>query len=140
MSKRGPIIIVDDDSDDQEVITAVFKELGISRKAICFKDCTEVLNYLMDTTNQSPFLILSDINLPFMNGVELKKQIDENPILKRRSIPFVYYSTSGDKRYVEMAYQYNVQGFFVKGNNMQEVKTTLRRILEYWHESRHPDE
>src|SRR5688500_18498841 len=65
-SKSGPLIIIEDDLDDQEIIKEILKSLDISNTLLFFSDGTEALTY-MQTMTEQPFLILCDVNLPKMN-------------------------------------------------------------------------
>ena len=139
MSKLGPIVIVEDDLDDQEMIQEAMEEVGIKNELVFFDRSLKAFEFLKSTTQQ-PFLILSDVNLPAQNGIEFKRQIDEDRQLREKSIPFVFYSTAVDKNSVNTAYQeLTVQGFFQKSNTFQEVKQTIGVILEYWRLCRHPN-
>jgi CheY-like chemotaxis protein len=73
MNKRGPIIIIEDDVDDQEILGDIFKELNYDHKLIFFGDSVQALEYLTDTDTE-PFLVLSDINMPKLNGMELREK------------------------------------------------------------------
>ena len=137
MPKSGPIIIIEDDVDDQELLKDIFRELQISNILRFFDSCAHALNYL-GTTIERPFLIISDINLPAMTGLELCKRIFENESLKMKSIPFVFLTTSSDQNVIVQAYQMFVQGFFVKPTSLQELKDTIRMIVDYWKVCCHP--
>ena len=63
MNKRGPIIIIEDDIDDQDILADIFKELNYDNKLIFFADSVQALEYLT-STDIEPFLVLSDINMP----------------------------------------------------------------------------
>ena len=135
----GPIIIIEDDQDDREIIEEVLKELNIPNETIWFTRCENAFDYLTTHTNQ-PFLIFCDINLPGQSGIEFKRQIDANKELRKKSIPFVFLSTSADKKYVNEAYtEMTVQGYFQKANSYLETKNNLRAILEYWKICKHPN-
>lgn len=137
MSVTGPIIIAEDDDDEQEILQTVFQSLGVRNELKFFHNGRQILDYLI-ITPEKPFLIISDINLPLMNGLELREAIYNNPYLRRKSIPFVFLSTTGDKQVVEKAYELTVQGFFVKQNTIKEIEDCLRMILDYWRNCKHP--
>jgi CheY-like chemotaxis protein len=139
MANSGPIILVDDDTDDLETFTDALRGIGKEHEVIWFKSTSECMNYL-ETTTESPFIIFCDINLPFQSGIEFKHEIDENPRLREKSIPFVFYSTSVDQELVLKAYtQMTVQGFFQKKSNFNEIKQTLEAIVRYWEYCCHPN-
>lgn len=139
MSQSGPIIIVEDDMDDQETTREAIKELEIKNELIFFDRSSKAFDFLKSTTQQ-PFLILSDVNLPVQNGIDFKRQIDEDHYLKRKSIPFIFYSTAADKYAVDTAYKdLTVQGFFKKNNRYDELKHDLKVIFDYWNTCKHPN-
>ena len=139
MAKAGPIILLEDDADDQAILTDIFKELKVDNPLLWFKKPNEFLDYLRNTADQ-PFIILCDINLPGQNGLELKKKIDSEEELRRKSIPFIFYSTSVNQRAVNEAYlKMTVQGFFQKNDQYEDIKNTIRTILEYWNHCKHPN-
>lgn len=138
MNKTGPIIIIEDDSGDRELLTVVFSELALMNEIIYFKDGEYALNYLTQTSIE-PFLILSDINMPKLNGLELREKINNNEDLRMKCIPYLFFSTSADQKYVVDAYSKSVQGFFVKPNSFDELKRTIRIIVEYWMECESPN-
>ncbi|WP_207496937.1 response regulator [Aridibaculum aurantiacum] len=138
MTKYGPIVFLEDDSDDQEFIREVIEGLNVRNDLMIFSTAMEAFKFLKETAIQ-PFIIFCDINLPMINGLEFKKMMEEDPSLKEKSIPFVFFSTSVDKASVEEAFeQMTVQGFFQKPANIPELKKMLQVIIDYWTLSKHP--
>ena len=137
MKKQGPILIFEDDPDDVEFIMEVFREAGIKNNLLLFDDADKFIEYLHATTEQ-PFLILSDINVSKINGIQLKARIDSVPFLREKCIPFVFLSTSNNSKMVSEAYDKNVQGYFVKKDTMTGMKIQIDTILAYWQEALHP--
>jgi CheY-like chemotaxis protein len=137
MAIKGPIIIVDDDDDDHYILKRVCEKLGITTPLLFFSDGKKVLTYLKSTTDK-PFIILCDVNMPVMNGLELKKQIDSDVELKKKGIPFIFFSTSAMASIVRDAFAMSVQGFFIKAQSLEELENTLKVIFEYWERCEHP--
>jgi len=137
MKLPGPVMLIDDDEDDRNILLEVLHQLDIL-DVKPFDNCPEALEYLLTTTDK-PFLILCDINLPGMNGMEFRREINGNHFLREKSIPFVFLSTSAMRDQVLEAYLLTVQGFFVKQFTMQKTKTMLKNILEYWESCIHPN-
>lgn len=138
MSYIGPIIIIEDDQDDQDIYRDVLQQLGVPNKTVFFSNSRDAFNYLMSTSEQ-PFIIISDINMPGENGLELKQKIDGVDYLRMQSIPFVFLTTSDDEQMVQAAYQKtSLQGYFRKGNTLDEISKCLKHILDYWRLSRVP--
>lgn len=137
MNKRGPIIIIEDDMDDQEILGDIFKELAYKNELIFFGDSILALEYLTDTEVE-PFLVLSDINMPKLNGMELREKIHNNEDLRLKSIPYLFFSTNAEQAHVIDAYSRSIQGFFVKPSNYAKLKNTIVKIVEYWQECESP--
>jgi CheY-like chemotaxis protein len=78
------------------------------------------------------------MNMPRMSGLELRRRINEDEILRRKSIPFVFFTTAASKQQVEEAYDLTVQGFFIKEPSFIETQRTFKLILEYWDKCKHP--
>ena len=108
MNKRGPIIIIEDDIDDQDILAEIFKELDYKNKLIFFSDSEKALKYLTDTDNE-PFLVLSDINMPKLNGMELREKVHNNEELRLKSIPYLFFTTSTEQKHVINAYSRSFQ-------------------------------
>lgn len=138
MNKTGPIVIIEDDLDDQDILADIFKELNYENKLIFFGDSSQALEYLTDT-DVEPFLVLSDINMPKLNGMELREKIHNNEDLRMKSIPYLFFSTSAEQKHVIDAYSRSIQGFFIKPNNYEKLKSTIKKIVEYWQECESPN-
>ena len=131
MNRLGPIIIIEDDLDDQDILQEAFTALDYGNKVMFFTDGYAALKYLTDSEVE-PFIIFSDINMTKLNGIELREKIHQNEQLRLKSIPFLFFSTSTEQRHVIDAYSKSAQGFFIKPSSFEEIKDTLRTILEYW--------
>src|SRR4030095_12325078 len=139
MAKPGPIIIIEDDADDKELLEEILRELGLSNRIIWMENVEKAFKYLAGATEQ-PFLILSDVNLPGRNGIEFKAEIDKDPELRKKSIPFVFFSTATDQKSVNEAYtKMTVQGYFQKRGSFEEMKKVIKIIIDYWEVCKHPN-
>jgi CheY-like chemotaxis protein len=139
MIKPGPIIFIDDDRDDCEILQDALSELKISNELICFTNGEDALAYLRVTTDK-PFLILCDINMPVMSGIQLRKQIHEDDYLRAKSIPFIFYTTSATDQAIRDAYKMSVQGFFVKEHDPVKIRELVDCLVQYWQKCRHPNQ
>jgi len=122
MNRKGPIIIIEDDADDQEVFQEVFQALNYENEILFFEDGYTALDYLTET-DVEPFIMFSDINMPKLNGLELREKIHQNEDLRLKSIPYLFFSTSAEQKYVVDAYSKSVQGFFIKPPTFVELKS-----------------
>ena len=138
MNKNGPIVVIEDDEDDKEILIGIFKDLNYQNLIIYFSDGEEALKYLI-ATDIKPFLILSDINMPKLSGFELREKIYVNENLNLKCIPYLFFTTTSSQKAIINAYSQSVQGFFVKPNNIVRLQNTLRKIVDYWQECEAPD-
>ncbi|MFN2440181.1 MAG: response regulator [Chitinophagaceae bacterium] len=138
MDINGPIILIEDDPDDSLLLLEALDELGVENEVKIFGTASQVLFYL-ETTHDKPFLILSDINLPGMKGNQLKKIIDENEFLRKKSIPYIFYTTSAQPHVIEEVYDMIVQGYFTKEDSLPKIKYTIKCIVDYWKICKHPN-
>jgi CheY-like chemotaxis protein len=138
MPVAGPVIVVDDDADDQEIFADVLSELEVPNELKFFHNGEEVLQYLRNTADK-PFIIISDVKLSgSLNGLEVRAVIVKDDYLRRKSIPFVYLTTSVSKKVLNQAYEMEVQGFFQKQSSYKAIKAQLKLIIEYWKLCEHP--
>lgn len=133
---QGPIIIVDDDQDDREIYELGIRSLGIHNQIIFFDGGRKALEYLQHTADQ-PFIILCDVNMPQMSGIELKTRIHEDSYMREKSIPFVFISTNVTNTAVRQAHLLSVQGYFEKPHTMDGVKSLLKLLFDYWKLCKH---
>ncbi|HEY0058553.1 MAG TPA: response regulator [Flavisolibacter sp.] len=131
MNNKGPIIIIEDDADDQDLLKLVFEKLEYPNKIKFFSDGEEALDYL-NRTDIIPFLILSDINMPRLDGFALRNKVKMDAKLQVKCIPYLFFSTASSQRAVIDAYSVSVQGFFIKQNTLEELTKTISVIMEYW--------
>ena len=138
MNRTGPIIIIEDDKGDQELLNIAFEELDIMNEIIFFQDPEIALDFLM-TSTEEPFIILSDLNMPKLSGIELREKIDTNEDLRLKCIPYLFFSTSAEQKYVVDAYSKSVQGFFIKPNTVDALTKILATIVQYWQQCESPN-
>jgi CheY-like chemotaxis protein len=138
MAKSGPILILEDDEDDREIYGKVMASLQVKNEIKFFEGGDDLLRYLQVTLDQ-PFIILSDINLPRMTGIELRRQIEMDEFLRKKSIPFVFLTTVDSKEVIDEVYKLTVQGYFVKKDLLHDIEKQVRQILDYWKECKHPN-
>jgi CheY-like chemotaxis protein len=132
-----PIIVIDDDGEDLELIKDAFAELKVKNKIIFFDDGHNFIDFLRNT-EQTAFFILCDVNMNKINGLELKKILYDDEELRLKCVPFIFLSTSTASKEVMKAYSYGVQGYFVKPTSFEEIKNMLQFIVKYWSHSERP--
>ena len=131
MNSNGPVIIIEDDIDDQQMLKEVFQKLGYGNELLFFADGEEALHFL-NSSEVIPFIILSDINMPKLDGFALRDKIKMDAKLQMKCIPYLFFSTASSQKAVVDAYSLSVQGFFIKQNSFIELEKTITVIMEYW--------
>lgn len=126
-----PIWIVDDDIDDHELISEIFREIDCQHPLALFSSGEQLLNRL-DASGEAPFIIISDLNLPKMSGFELRQGMLRTPNNKYHSVPFIFWSTTANDSLVQEAFKLRAHGFFLKERTFGRWKATLIKIIEYW--------
>ncbi|MDB5278236.1 MAG: response regulator [Ferruginibacter sp.] len=133
MNRNQPIIIIEDDEDDQIIFRDTFCELGYKNQLHFFLDGQLALDFLNGQGKDiTPFLILSDINMPKLDGFALRDKIRMDAALQVRCIPYLFFTTSVTQNSVIYAYEKSIQGFFLKQNSVEGLKEVITVIMEYW--------
>lgn len=87
---NGPVIVIEDDEDDRMLLNEVFEKLDYPNSILFFPDGQNALDFL-NSTNIMPFLILSDINLPRLDGFALRSKIRMDAQLQIKCIPICFF-------------------------------------------------
>lgn len=130
-------MFIEDDIDDQQLMRSVFEENEFENDILFFNDGEKALKYLTETKIE-PFIIFSDINMPKLDGMELRHKIHNNNELRLKCTPYLFFTTSAEQKHVIDAYSKSIQGFFVKPSNYEKLKRLIRITVEYWQECESP--
>ena len=135
MKTNGDIILIEDDAEDREILIEAFDQVmtenNYDNRLIVIEDSSVVINYLKSTKTE-PFLLLSDINMPKIDGFTLRDQISRDPELNERCAPYLFLTTSDTVDYITRAYQRSIQGYFAKPVTFSGYKKLIADILSYW--------
>lgn len=131
-SKGIRILHVDDDQVDCLVVKKVLKNLNIEEvmQASNGEDALFLLRGLLETGETLPDLLLLDINMPRMNGLEFLKALRMEEQL--RQLPVFVLTTSDDEDDRKSAFRLNVAGYFLKGLDMADQEKTFSVLKAYW--------
>lgn len=130
--KSFRIIIADDDDDDFLLIKEAFRELNLEHFLIRKSDGVQLLDYLLQVTKEHkalPDLILLDINMPKMDGIEVLEKINTEKAYK--TIPVIIYSTSNCPDQKEKCLRLGAQAFVTKGSTYKKVMAFVARINNF---------
>jgi CheY-like chemotaxis protein len=134
---KGSFVFIDDSKEERILLKEAMKELGVKNKNHFFKDGQEAFRFLKET-KEDIFMILSDLNMPVMDGLQLKRLIELTPEVKLKAIPFVFHTQVESAAEVRAAYACNIQGYIRKASNLEGTVNSLRRIISMWTECIHP--
>jgi len=70
--------------------------------------------------------------MPVIDGFQLRNKIHTDALLQTKCIPYLFFTSTSNRKEVEKAYGLSVQGFFVKPDTVQALQNTIRKIMEYW--------
>ena len=135
---NGPVILIEDDTEEHDFMREAYASLNMKNKLNFFTRAQEALDYQLTTTDK-PFIIISETKLQGMDGVALRKAILSNDYLRKKSIPFVFFTNNPDRADVEAAYDLQVQGYFIKKYSIPETSRMLQQVFDYWRECYHPN-
>ena len=135
---KGKIILVDDDSYERELLESALQKRGWDARVEYFDNAGDALDHLKRNGDEI-FLIISDMNMPKMNGMDFKKAIDCDLKLREKSIPFIFATSTSVRSEITQAFDYRVQGYFRKPNTTEEQADMLDIIIKYWIVSSHPN-
>jgi len=134
MNAQAHILLVEDDDVDIMGMKRALKGLKIANTLHIAKDGIQALELLRGESGKEkielPFIILLDLNMPRMGGLEFLEEIRNDPELCN-SIVFVM-TTSSDEQDICAAYKKNIAGYIVKSNAQESFSEALGLIEHYW--------
>ncbi|MEM7106724.1 MAG: response regulator [Bacteroidota bacterium] len=130
MHENRHILLVEDDKVDAIAVRKAFKDTEITNTLIHASSGQEALKYLSDETPTKIGLILLDLNMPMMNGLEFLKERKQEPQLAR--IPLIVLTTSRNETDVQSSYELGISGYIVKPVNYNDFKTVIQKMYAYW--------
>lgn len=133
---HGAILLVEDNMDDVELTLRALKRNGINNRVVTMRDGVQALDYLMrrgqyeQNTDDMPALILLDLKLPRVDGLEVLGQIKADPEL--RWVPVVMLTSSRHERDVSRAYALGVNSYVCKPTNFKDFLDLVNKVGKYW--------
>ena len=134
MSRELTFLVVDDNNLDIEKVERAFKRLNIVNPLVRAKDGYAALEHLRGservTKLAKPYVVLLDVNMPRMNGIEFLRKLRGDSVLADTSV--VVLTTSDRKQDVEAAYKNQVAGYIVKPITREDMVAALDALNAYW--------
>jgi CheY-like chemotaxis protein len=136
MSELGRILVVEDDPRDLELTLTALDEYKLANEVVVARDGKEALDYLhcreqfASRPDESPAVILLDLKLPKVNGLEVVQKIRSDERLKM--IPVVVLTSSHEERDMFTSYQLGVNAYVVKPVDFHEFVNAVKELGMFW--------
>nr|WP_028954004.1 response regulator [Synechocystis sp. PCC 7509] len=129
------ILLVEDDEVDVMNVQRAFKKNNITNPLFLASNGLEALSILRGSNNQTPIpqvrrIILLDLNMPKMNGIEFLRELRAD--VQLQSIPVIVLTTSNEDRDKVEAYKLNVAGYILKPVTFSNFVETVATMNKYW--------
>jgi len=125
-----PILLVEDDQVDTMTVQRSLKEIHVTNPLVTVENGEEALRYLQNTQREKPCIILLDLNMPIMNGIEFLRVIKHDDQLK--CIPVVVLTTSEEQQDKVNSFNLGVAGYMAKPVDYRRFVEVMRSIDAYW--------
>ena len=136
MRTLKPILLIEDDSVDAMTVKRALRDLHITNDLVHAVNGEDAIKYLTDSEKEKPFLILLDLNMPKMNGVEFLRTIKTKANLK--TIPVIVFTTSKEKQDIVESFQLGAGGYMTKPVDYTKFVDVINTVILYWNTSELP--
>ena len=126
-----PILLVEDDQVDTMTVMRALKEIHVTNPLVHLENGEDAVNYLRDPQKEKPCIILLDLNMPIMNGIEFL-QVVKNDDSEVRCIPVVVLTTSEEQQDKVNSFNLGVAGYMAKPVDYRQFVEVMRSIDAYW--------
>jgi DNA-binding response OmpR family regulator len=136
MEKLGRILMVEDDPKDVELSMTALEDYNLVNEVVVVRDGEEALDYLFcrgkfqDRSSENPAVILLDLKLPKVDGLEVLKEIKSDAKLKL--IPVVVLTSSKEEKDMVTSYKLGVNAYVVKPVDFHEFVNAIKELGVFW--------
>jgi CheY-like chemotaxis protein len=136
MNELGRILIVEDDPKDVELTLTALEEYNLANEVVVTRDGEEALDYLYCRgnfkmrTSDNPAVLLLDLKLPKVDGLEVLQQIKSDE--KMKMIPVVVLTSSREERDMVASYKLGVNAYVVKPVDFHEFVNAIKELGVFW--------
>ncbi len=129
-----PILLVEDNPMDLDLTLKAMKEQGMTNPILVCRDGEEALQFIeahnTEDDEQLPLIVLLDLRLPKVDGIEVLRQARQNPIWKQ--IPFIVLTTSKENSDIRRAYELGINSYLVKPVDFPSFSGMTKMLKLYW--------
>ena len=130
MKKTATILLVEDDRVDAMTVKRALRDIHVTNPLAITTNGEEALEYLRDKNNETPGIILLDLNMPRRNGIEFLEVAKRDEMLK--SIPVIVLTTSKEQQDKVDTYGLGVAGYMIKPVEYPQFIEVMKAINLYW--------
>lgn len=137
MPVKQPILLLEDDAVDVKTIQRALLNNKIQNPLEVFINGEEGMAYLDKSENPRPLLVLLDLNMPRMDGMEFLKKIKSESCVRR--IPVIVLTNSEDMTDINKIFELGAAGFIKKPDDYMEFVRSIKIVYDYWNLCLQPD-
>jgi len=136
MTELKRILVAEDNANDLELTLMALQEHGLANEVVAVRDGAEALDYLycrgqfMGRARGNPGVVLLDIKMPKVSGIDVLRQVKSDPGL--RTIPIVMLTSSREEADVFKSYDLGVNAYVVKPVEFTEFISAVRELGVFW--------
>ena len=128
--KSKKVILVEDNLADVELVRISIRELEKPIELVHVGDGQELLHFFKVSPLNDIAVILLDLNMPRVSGIDVLQHMHNDPNLKK--IPVVMFTTSNSRTDILKCYEFGAKAFVCKPLDIFEFNTSIRSIVEFW--------
>jgi len=125
-----PLLLVEDDQVDVMTIKRALKEIHVANPGVHMENGEDAINYLREPGNERPCIILLDLNMPVMSGLEFLQVVKNDEALRR--FPVIVLTTSEEQQDKLNSFNLGVAGYMAKPVDYRQFVEVMRSINLYW--------
>jgi len=129
-SRLKSIILVEDNLADVKLTEYALKSLNERPQLIHFFEGPDMLQYLSEADLEEIAVVIIDLNMPKMSGIDLLKIFQNDARL--HNFPVLVFSSSDDPKDMQNCYDHGASGYVVKPSGLEELEKTMRYIVDFW--------
>lgn len=130
MQQKVDILLVEDNPDDAGLTIRALKKHNLANKLLHLEDGQEALDFLFNDENEMPRLVLLDLKMPRVDGIDVLRRLKNDE--KRKVIPVVVLTSSKEEKDIVESYQIGVNAYIVKPVDFDQFAKAVAEVGLFW--------